>query len=53
MEEKSVSQALRYYRAAARAAKVMKAAHVVALGCAAAALAVGGARAVRRLGGEE
>jgi len=49
MEEKSVSRALNGYRAAAKAARAFKIAHGVALGCAAAALAVGGIRAVRRM----
>ena len=52
MEEKSIGQALKAYRTAAKAAKAFQVARGVALGCAAAALAVGGVRAVQRLRGE-
>ena len=46
--EHSAMQALRGYHIAARTAKVLRVAHFVALGCAAASLAVGGARVVKK-----
>ncbi len=49
MNEANISQALKTYRTAARAAKAFQVAHAVALGCAAASLAVGGLRTVKRL----
>jgi hypothetical protein len=49
MEEKNVGQALKAFRAASKAAKVLQAAHGVALGCAAASLVVGGVRAAKKL----
>jgi len=53
MEAKDIlSQTLRGYRSAARAAKVFQVMHGVALGSAAAALVVGGVRAVRKLRGD-
>ena len=52
MEEKSIGQALKAYRTAAKAAKAFQVARVMALGCAAASLAVGGMRTVQRLRGK-
>ena len=49
MEEKTVLQALKGYRAAAKVAKAFQVAHGVALGCAAASLVLGGVRAVKRM----
>ena len=53
MQERSIAHALKCYSAAAKAAKAFQVARGVALGCAAAALAVGGVRAVKRMRGEE
>jgi len=52
MEEKGVLHALKCYSRAAKVAKAFQIAHGVALGCAAASLAVGGIRAVRKLRGD-
>ena len=52
MEEKSIGHALRNYQRAAKIAKAFQIAHGVALGCAAASLAVGSIRAVRKLRGD-
>jgi len=51
VNEKSIGQALKGFRAAARVARVFQAGQVIALGCAAASLVVGGVRAVRRIRG--
>ena len=53
MEENDIAQAIKGFRAAAKAARAFRAAHAVALGCAAAALVLGGARVVKRVREEE
>ena len=49
MENMSIGSAIRGFRAAARVARIFQAGQVIALGCAAASLVVGGVRAVRRI----
>ena len=49
MTQKSIGQALKGYRMAAKAARAFQVAHGVALGCAAASLVLSGVRAVRKI----
>jgi hypothetical protein len=48
-QTETIVRAVKGYTMAARAAKVLHVAHGVALGCAAASLAVGGARTAQKL----
>jgi hypothetical protein len=51
--EKNAFSALRGYQLASRTAKVLRVAHMAALGVAAASLVVGGVRVVKQFKGEE
>ena len=51
-QEKSAITAFRGYRFASKTAKVLRVAHVAAMGAAAASLVVGGVRIVKRFRGE-
>jgi len=52
-EEKSAITAFRGYQYAARAAKVLRVAHMAAMGAAAASLVVGGVRIVKHFRGND
>ena len=51
-DQNGVTQAFKGYRTAARAAKMLRVAHMAALGCAAASLVLGGVRVFKRFSDE-